>query len=248
MAEVKVINKVKITITKNKAEMSRLAANLILKRIKKRKKLNILVPTGTTPELIYKLLSKQPKNIFSKVNFFNMDEYCIKKGRNYSLIPETDPVSYRYYMNNKLFKKIKPKNYFPDIGNIKNPGSYDKLIKNLGGISLCLDAVGENGHTFGFNSPPAKFSSKTRLVKLTESTRKVNKKLTRRNIPKYAVSTGLRTGMSSKEVIFIACGRRKAKILKKIVYSKPTGKIPATILKNHRNCHWIIDKDAASEL
>jgi 6-phosphogluconolactonase/glucosamine-6-phosphate isomerase/deaminase len=55
--------------------------------------------------------------------------------------------------------------------------------------------------------------------------------------------------MAAKEVIFLVSGKRKAAILKRILAAKkPTSALPATILKHHPRCHWIVDADAAQEL
>ncbi len=247
----KTYNSVKITILENKEAVSNFVANIILERIKSFPRINILVPAGTTPEGVYEILRNQPPGIFQNTTFFNMDEYLTKKGEECELLPESHPASYRKYMRERLFNKINPyASYFPGVENIKQPGQYDELIKNLGGIDICLNTIGDDGHTFGFNFPPeAAFDSVTRFVKITEDTQRVNYGLTGVETPNYAVSIGLKTGMSAKEIILLVSGERKAEILKKIIYSsKPTKSIPATLLKEHANCHWIVDKAAGSKL
>ena len=245
MVQEKIYNKIKITIVKDYEEMSQLAARILLKKISSNSNINLLVPTGATPKKLYEVIRKKPRKIFRKVKFFNMDEYCKNK-----LVSMNNPVSFRGYMKNNLFKYICPvKNYFPSIKNAKRQGRYDKKIKRLGGIDFCINALGIDGQTFGFNFPGASFNSITRLVKINKLTRKVNKEKTGYETPKYAVTTGLKTGMESKEVLFLVSGKQKADILSKVVYSKkPTTKLPATILKLHPNCRWIVDKEAASKL
>jgi len=247
MAEERVYNKIKIIVAKNYKEMSCLAANIVLKKIKSKSSINLLLPTGKTPEGLYSILKKQPKRLFKKVRFFNLDEYCRNKKE---LVPKNDPVSFRRFMKKHLFSNIGlVESHFPGIENIKNPGFYDKEIKRYGGIDLCVNALGIDGHTFGFNFPGSSFDSVTRLVKINEATRRINKKKTGYSTPKYAVTTGLKTGMSSKEVLFLVSGKEKSDILYKVIYSsKPTTKIPATVLRLHKKCTWIIDKNAASKL
>jgi len=247
----KMFDGIKVSVVENKAAMSRIAADIILHRIKSLPKINILVPTGTTPEGVYEIFRNQPKDILSKVTIFNMDEYCIKEGDQYRMLPEDHPASYKRYMQEQLFSRLKPAtNYFPTIDNIEHPGTYDELIQSLGGIDLCLNAMGEDGHTFGFNSPPfSAFDSVTRLVGVTEDTQAVNQGLTGLETPNCAITVGLKTGMQAKEILFLVCGERKAEILNKVIYSpEPIKEIPATVLKNHPNCHWIVDKAAASKL
>lgn len=239
-----IYNDVKLKIATNKNELSRIATNIIIDRVKERLNINILLPTGSTPELIYSMMAQTP-NLFKEITFFNLDEYI--DGDN--MISEESPVSFKNYMKEHLFSKIEyKKSYFPDKLNIKSPNSYDHLIESLGGIDLCLLATGEDAHIFGFNFSGSAFNSGTRCVEVNDETRAVNKKITNLETPKKAITTGIATGMKAKEVIFIVSGERKAKILKKILDSKPFEQIPATILKKHDNCIWIIDEDAAKLL
>ncbi len=247
MPEIKTINGTRLLVVKNYDEMSRLGAQMILERIKGNRKINLLLPTGTTPEGVYKILRKQGPKYFNRVTFFNKDEYCEKVGNTYKLVSEKNSKGFRYYMRKHFFQKIKPRRfYFPSMDNYKKPGSCDTFIKKNGGLDLALSAMGEDGH-LGFNFPGTKFNSVTRLVKLNGNIKKVNKKLTGFDTPEYGITIGLKTEMLSKEIIFLVSGKRKAKILAKILKAKkPTVKIPATILKKHKNCHWIVDREALS--
>lgn len=246
MAQEKNYNGIKITVAKDYNEMSLLAAKNIIEKIKLKPNINLLIPAGSTPKGTYTILKKQPMDLFRKVKFFSMDEYCQD---NKKLINEHNSVSFRRFMEEHLFNAMGPvKNYFPDEENIKKEGMYDKKIHRYGGIDLCLNTLGIDGHTFGFNFPGVSFDSKTRLVKINEKTRKINKEKTGHETPRYAITTGIKTGMESKEILFLVSGKQKADILNKVIYSKPTPKIPATILKFHPKCKWIIDRETSSKL
>ena len=248
MPKKRIFNKVKVIIVKDYKELSNLAAKIVLKKISGKKKFNLLVPTGTSPIGLYQILSKKRSKLKNCI-FFNMDEYCVKKGKKIGYISPTDHRSYHYYMHENLFNQIgQVKHFFPTYENAKEPGTYDKLIKKSGGIDLCINAFGEDGHTFGFNFPGTKFNSITRLVKINDSTKKVNSRLTKMKTPEYGLTTGLKTGMGAKEVLVLASGKRKAEILKKMIYGPITEKVPASILRKHKKCIWIVDEDAASEL
>ncbi|MBL7131115.1 MAG: glucosamine-6-phosphate deaminase [Candidatus Omnitrophica bacterium] len=248
MAQEKTFNKIKVIVAKDYKEMSRLAADLILSRIRSKKKINLLLPAGDTPKGVYSILSKQPEDLLKKVVFFNFDEYCQNDGR--KRISEDNPLSYRYFMKRHLFNNIrKVKDYFANEENIKQEGAYDRKIKTLGGIDLCLDTLGRDGHTFGFNFPGTSFDSVSRRVKMNKEIKRINEKKTGYKTPDYALTTGIKTGMQSKEILFLASGKEKADIIRKVIYAKkPTTKIPATVLRLHPNCCWIIDEDAASKL
>lgn len=238
-----------VRILKDYEELSRLAAEHILKWVEANPSLSLLVPSGTTPERVYSLLSQQCEKL-QKVTLYNMDEYCIKNENGiYSFLPPEDKRSYHYYMQKHLLNALpNVRSFFPEIENIEQPGRYDQLIKKQGGLDFCLNAMGEDGHTFGFNLPGSSFSSLTRLMAINHETKEVNEKLTGFTTPQYAITTGLQTGMLAKEVLILVSGKRKSGILKKVLNENISENIPATLLRTHPNCTWLVDEDAASYL
>lgn len=225
-----------------------LAAEMIIQKISVRPCLNLLVPTGDTPKGVYRILQEQNPKLFDCTTFFNMDEYCRFVSGTLELVAEKDPVSYRYYMEKHLFRVLSfQASHFPSRENITHEGIYDGIIRKAGGIDLCLNAFGEDGHTFGFNFPGTSFGSRTRIIEVSEETKNVNSGLTGMETPPYAITTGLLTGMESREVIILVSGHRKARILAKILQSpKPSIEVPASIMKTHHSCLWIVDEAAAS--
>jgi glucosamine-6-phosphate deaminase len=245
----KKINGIRITVVEDKEAMSRLAARLVLARVKSKPRINILTPTGTTPEGVYEILRKKNPRIWRKATFFIKDEYCERVGGKIKLISEKDPRSYRFYIKDRLSQYVHPiKVYCPGTENIRRPGYFDGLVKKLGGIDLAIGAMGEDGH-MGFNFPSSGFNSVTRLVKLNANIKKVNRKLTGHKIPELGITVGIKTEMQSREILFLVTGERKAKILARVVNAKkPTKRMPATVMKLHPNCRFIADKAAASML
>jgi glucosamine-6-phosphate deaminase len=246
----KTVNGVRLLIVEDYDAMSHEAAAHILRRVRANRRLAMLVPTGTTPEGVYRLLTTEPADLFANASFYNMDEYCERlDDESYAFLSATDERSYHFYMQEHVFRQFtQSKSFFPGLENIEHPGSYDKLIAANGGLDLCLNAVGEDGHTFGFNIPGSAFDSKTRLMALNEDTKEVNKRLTGLETPQLAVTVGLSTGMRAKEVLLLVSGMRKAEILKRVVYGDISEDVPATIMRRHKNCIWIVDEDAASRL
>ncbi len=242
-------NGVNLQVFGNKEEMSAFTVSIMLERMKSPDPVNIMLPTGTTPELVYEELARQEASIFEGVRLFNMDEYGFFQNNEFRFVDCDDEASYKRYMKENVLKNIwaKVENYFPSEKDALKAGSYDQLIQEKWWIDLCVNAIGEDGHTFWFNSPPnSETNSQTRLVELNTSTQNVNKGLTWIETPSHAVTIWLDTWMRSKEILLLVCWVRKARILKDILDSDWfTREIPATILKEHPNCSWIIDEDAA---
>lgn len=184
---------------------------------------------------------------FSEVKTFNLDEY-------YGLNKENHQ-SYHYYMMENLFKHINIKEENINIANGKAESiekeceEYERKIDNAGGIDLQVLGIGRNGH-IGFNEPDLKFEAKTHLVKLDEDTIKANSRFfdSIEEVPKLAISMGIKTIMHTKKIILLASGKEKAEAIYKAVKGKITPELPASVLQLHPDVTLIVDKDAASLL
>jgi glucosamine-6-phosphate deaminase len=82
-------------------EMSKLAAEIVARKIKDKPDIVLGLATGSTPLGMYReLISmyKEGKLDFSNVRTFNLDEYLG--------LPPSHPQSYRYYMYENFFKHV----------------------------------------------------------------------------------------------------------------------------------------------
>ena len=203
-----------LIVAKDYGELSEIAAEMVIGRVKAKPDLNLLVPTGKTPLGLYKILSEENDGLFSKATFFNFDEYAKRKDG--PLIDSADPVSFRRAMKESFFGKVNVKShFFPSENNFVRNGLYDQLIYSFGGIDLCIDAMGEDGHTFGFNFPGTLSDSRTRVVRIPQRVREINRVKSGYETPLYALTTGIETGLNSEEIIVLVSGYDKADILKR---------------------------------
>ena len=176
----------------------------------------------------------------SNIKIFSLDEYA-------SLSP-LNKNSYHHFMHEHLFSKINIKKENTNFPEEEKPFFYDKIIKKSGGLDLAILGIGVNGH-IAFNEPGSSIKSKTRLVKLAQSTINSNSRFFNNNkVPKKAITIGISTILSSRKIILIATGKNKAEIIAKTLSSKPSSKIPASFLKRNKKTLVILDKDAASLL
>jgi len=232
----------RIVKVKNYEQLSQMATDIIAGRIRQKQDLVLGLSAGSTPILTYQLLAQEHQQTgldFSKTKTFNLDEY-------YGLSP-THSQSYRYFMEKHFFSKInlKKENIHFLNGLIKNPSKecqkYEQEIKKAGGVDLQILGIGHNGH-IGFNEPGSSFNSKTRVVKLDRQTIITNSRNFKaaERIPQKALTIGIQTIMSAKEIILLA-GKNKKRIISKVLKSKITSDIPATVLKKHPNCTIIVE-------
>src|SRR5512137_2994779 len=91
----------RVIVVKDKAEMGRRAAQLIVEDMGQHATFVLGLATGSTPLPLYQELIRlhREKGVdFSTTITFNLDEYVG--------LPPDHPESYRYFMNENLFKHI----------------------------------------------------------------------------------------------------------------------------------------------
>lgn len=239
-----------VIVVENYEEMSKKAASIIASCVVLKPECVLGLATGSTPLGTYKELIEayNEGNVdFSKAYSFNLDEY-------YGISEENDQ-SYNYYMNENLFKhiNIKKENTHVPSGKVEDVQSvceeYDEMIKEHGGIDVQLLGIGQNGH-IGFNEPNEKFVARTHVVSLKEDTIEANSRFfdTIEDVPKKAVSMGIKTIMKAKKIVLLASGANKADAIFDTVKGDITPEVPASVLQLHPDVTIIIDKEAASRL
>ncbi|HEV7620784.1 MAG TPA: glucosamine-6-phosphate deaminase, partial [Flavisolibacter sp.] len=227
-------------------------ARLINEKAAKNQTCVLGLATGSTPKTVYTELVRLHKNeglSFKNVVTFNLDEY-------YPI--EKDALqSYNSYMHRLLFDHvdIKPENIHIPNGELpkeeikKSCIEYEREIEEAGGIDLQILGIGTNGH-IGFNEPGSSILSKTRLINLENSTRLANayEFANIAQVPRLAITMGISTILKAKRIILLAWGPSKSEVVRKSVEGNITEQIPASLLQQHTDCHFIIDESAASEL
>ena len=241
-----------VVICKTKEEASKLAADMITAQVKKNPKTVLGLATGATPVLMYREMAKAVKAkkvSYKQVKSWNLDEYVGLAG--------THDQSYRYFMNENLFKfiDIQIKNTHVLNGLAKNLDKecrdYEAQIKKAGGIDLQVLGIGSDGH-IAFNEPGTSLSSRTSCVYLTPSTIKDNARLffkgKEKEVPTRALSMGVGTICEAKTCILLAFGKGKADAIKGCVEGPMTQFCTASALQAHNDCWIFCDEDAASKL
>lgn len=231
-------------------EMSQHAARMIAERIKAKPNLVLGLATGSTPVGTYQELVRLHKEEgldFSQVRSFNLDEYLGIAGDH--------DQSYRYFMNTNLFDHInidKANTRVPD-GTAADPAAscqqYEEDIKAAGGIDFQVLGIGGNGH-IAFNEPGSSRDSRTRVVDLDDATIEANSRFfdSIDDVPKQAISMGMATIMETKEVILLANKANKADAIVKTIEGPVTEEVPASLLQEHPNVTFMVEKGAASKL
>ena len=209
------------------------------------------LPTGSSPLGMYRALvaAHQAGRVsFQHVVTFNMDEYVG--------IPENHPQSYHSFMWTNFFSHIdiKKENVHILNGNASDLeaecAAYEAKIEAVGGIDLFLGGIGPDGH-IAFNEPGSSLSSRTRMKTLTTDTIIANSRFFEgdvNKVPKTALTVGVGTVMSAREVLILVNGHGKARALQQAVEGSVNQMWTITALQLHPKGIIVCDEAACIEL
>lgn len=236
----------KIIICESYDEMSVLAAEQVAEVMGNKKSCTLGLATGSTPIGMYKRLVEKYEAgelDFSGVRTFNLDEY-------YPISPSNEN-SYRYFMEENLFKKVNVRQEninFPQ-GDAEDAlaecDRYEEHIMSGEHIDVQVLGIGQNGH-IGFNEPSDELDAKVHVTELEKSTISANSRFfaSEDEVPKKAITMGMRGIFSARKILLLANGKGKHDAIKALLDDKITSRIPATLLKLHPNVVIICDKEA----
>jgi len=240
-------NNIKLIIAEDYQALSQQAAQVFAQAVAKNPNGNFGFATGSSPVGMYKQLIKMQdagEVSLKGITAFNLDEY-------YPLSP-TDPQSYAYFMAENLFDAISlpiekrniPKGNAPDP--LAECTRYEESIAAADGIEMQILGIGNNGH-IGFNEPTEAFAGETNYVELAEDTINANARFFEdiNDVPKHALTMGIKSIMMAKSILLVASGEGKAKIIHEALTGSITPQVPASVLQLHHNVTVVLDKAAA---
>ncbi|WPG99916.1 Glucosamine-6-phosphate isomerase 2 [Acrodontium crateriforme] len=246
----------RLIIREEKLQTAAYVSDYIIQRIKNfnptpEKPFVLGLPTGSSPENVYKNLVKAHKNgeiSFKNVVTFNMDEYVG--------IPREHPESYHSFMYKHFFSHVDvdPANINILNGNAEDLEeecmAYEEKIKRAGGIELFLGGIGPDGH-IAFNEPGSSLRSSTRVKTLAYDTILANSRFFGNDldkVPKMALTVGVQTVMNAREVLIIITGAHKALALQKCIEGGVNHMWTLSALQMHPYAMIVVDEDATLEL
>jgi len=120
--------------------------------------------------------------------------------------------------------------------------------------------IGLAGGHVGFNEPGSTVTDRTRVIPLTDKTKKdTGFRFTNiryrpdgarfsPRVPDQAITLGIANILESDEILLLANGEEKSLVINEAYRHEPNKNFPATFLKYHPNVRWILDEEAASRL
>ncbi|MFV0470989.1 MAG: glucosamine-6-phosphate deaminase [Paludibacteraceae bacterium] len=226
-------------------------AQLIREKQKKGQPCVLGLPGGSSPLSVYAELINLYNTeglTFDNVYIFNVSEfYPVESGRHSNagilreyLLNKVNFPNERFFTPNESITREKVLEFCQN---------YEQKIEDLGGMDLVVGTIGQIGN-LAYNEQGSQTSSTTRLMLLDAQSRSDLSQfyIRAQEVPVSAITMGLSTILSSKNVILIAWGENKAKIIKEIVEGNANDKVPASFLQLHKNAKTVIDLNAAQFL
>lgn len=203
--------------------------------------------TGSTPLGTYDYFIDQYNkgNVdFSKVIAFNLDEYVG--------VEKMHPRSFASAMREYLFSKIniKEENIHALNGAAKDMNEeclrYEKEIED-NPIDIQILGIGMDGH-IAYNEPGSPFDGGCHVVDLHEES--IVSSLDYgfdniKDVPTQGVTQGIHTIMKAKQLIMMAKGEKKAKLVERMLQGEVSEDFPSSIIQHHDNVIVVLDKEAA---
>jgi glucosamine-6-phosphate deaminase len=244
-------------------------ADLLLVRIERArvsgKRFVLGCPTGRTPRPVYGALARQlaeKSQDLSHLVLLMMDEYLVADGVQFEYAPADEQWSCHHFARIEIADRVNDglpparrlrddSIWFPDP---RDPAAYDAKIADAGGIDYFILASGASDGHVAFNPPGSARDSRTRIIQLSEETRRDNLQTfpsfgTLGAVPSHGISVGIDTIASAKESAMIVWGAGKRLTLTRIRSAERyEPEWPATVIHECAVREILTDTDAAEPL
>lgn len=239
----------KIKIYADTDEMSKAAADLVVKQLEKKPGSLICFPSGESPTGMLNYLADYAKDgtiDLTQCHFIGLDEWVG--------MDETDEGSCKHYLYSNFFSRL---DLDPERITMFNAKAEDleaecerinTFISSRGGLDIMMVGIGMNGH-LGLNEPGTPFDLYAHVSELDPLTVEVGQKY-------FSIATSLTQGITlglqhlqeAKKAVLIASGVKKAAIIHEALQGLISTDVPASILQRIPHARVFLDADAASEL
>jgi glucosamine-6-phosphate deaminase len=191
-----------------------------------------------------------------------MDEYLAEGKHGLEYASDDKPWSCHHFVREEiagpLNEGLTPANriggesiWFPDP---EDPEAYDNRIANAGGIDFFILASGASDGHVAFNPPGSARDSRTRVIQLSEETRRDNLQTfpafgSLDDVPKHGISVGIGTIASAREAVMVVWGAgKRATLSRMLTAERYQPDWPATVIHECAVREIWGDTDAATPL
>ncbi|RAU22128.1 glucosamine-6-phosphate deaminase [Paramagnetospirillum kuznetsovii] len=239
-----------VIILPDARSLSLRAADLVEALVRRKPKAVIGLAAGATPQGMYaELIRRHGQGLdFSGVTLFGLDEYFP--------IAADHPASCGFAIRRHFIDQVAldPAKVHLVPGNPEGDprvfcAEHEERITQAGGLDLQILGLGGNGH-MGFNEPGTSLVGRTHLGALHAATRAANRPgfSPDEEVPHLAITMGIATILSARQIMLLATGTAKADAAAKAVEGPVTAMVPASALQLHPDATIMLDEAAAAKL
>ncbi len=257
-----------LTVLPDEAAIGKHVAQQVLSLLEDASIRRIVVgcPAGRTPRSTYRALGELAaarRSDLSRLAIVMMDEFLVEMNGQLRYCDPDALYSCRRFAEVELRQALNAglsrdrqlpasQIHFPDPD---DPGRFEDLIAELGGIDFFIIASGTSDGHVAFNPPGSALDSRTRIVELAATTRRDNMSTfpvfaTLSEVPKFGVTVGLGTVVQhSKRVALLMSGMGKRAALQRLAeLGRFDPSWPASVVFECRHPELVVDAAAAEGL
>ncbi len=223
------------------AELSRLAAALVLEALAEKPDLLLCAATGSSPEGLYRELASlaaKEKEPFAQLKILKLDEW--------GGIPENHPVSCEYFLRTRLLNSlsISGDRYISFSSDPSDPDRECRrvraILKAEGPIDLCILGLGANGH-LALNEPAPALEPYTHVAALSQASLRHPMIASLEPKPTYGLTLGMKEILDSRRIIMLVSGKGKQEVAGRFLEGKVSPQLPASFLWQHPQVECLVE-------
>ena len=229
---------------KNYREVSKVAAEWLMERVRKNPKSKIGIATGNSPLGMYRHITHTAGLNTQSLSLFQLDEWvgvtdlsnsCMSYIEKEVRVPWGIPADRTHYFS-------------PDLSLLVNKHkaeaasrSMQKILATKGPLDVLILGMGQNGH-LGFIEPGKAWSAEACYVsELSPSTQLHSMVEYEKEPPAFGVTLGIKSILEAKEILFIVTGNGKSEVYSKWLSKEVSPELPASILWKHPSVFTVTD-------
>lgn len=220
-------------------------------------------PTGRSPRPVFSAMAKQLAETTQDISHLvlvMMDEYLVPGHSGLVYASANEPWSCHHFARVEIASRLNgglpaahrlraESIWFPDP---HDPAAYDARIADAGGVDFFILASGASDGHVAFNPPRSVRESRTRIIPLSEETRRDNLQTfpafgTLAAVPSHGISVGIDTIASAKEAAMVVWGKGKQLTLTRMLRAnRYDADWPATVIHECAVREILGDEEAAA--
>ncbi|ADO50339.1 6-phosphogluconolactonase [[Enterobacter] lignolyticus] len=213
-------------------------AQQIAETITAKETASFILASGGTPTKAFDMVPSMLSQPASKAKVIKLDEWVG--------LSKSNENSCEQYLDEHVVKPwgITPENYIAFDGGVAPEAEVERIQNAMAAVQspdLCIIGLGMNGH-IGFIEPNDGLPVNVSKVDLHVASQS-HPMVSGKHDVKFGISLGLQEIMSAKKVILMVTGEHKKEIFDKLLKSKITTSLPASLVKIHPNAEIVFSED-----